>query len=74
MANQIEIRTMMKPGEAARRLHVHVNTLRRWSDQGIIQAYRIGSRRDRRYIREDITHLLYEFHKNNGDARKVELS
>ena len=74
MANQIEIRTMMKPGEAARMLHVHINTLRRWSDQGIIQTYRIGSRRDRRYIREDITHFSYGLHKNGGDAKKVKLS
>lgn len=30
--------------EAAEFLHVHTNTLRRWSDVGLLLSYRIGSR------------------------------
>jgi len=38
-------------------LNIHTNTVRRWADKGILKAYRIGSRRDRRFKREDIDSL-----------------
>ena len=40
--------------DVAEMLHVHPNTLRRWSEQGKIGAYRIGSRGDRRFRQSDI--------------------
>ncbi len=46
--------------EAARLLHIHVNTVRRWSNLGMIKSYRIGPRRDRRFWKEDLTALLVE--------------
>ena len=49
---------MLKTGEACRILCIHSNTLRRWSEQGIITAYRIGPRGDRRFRREDVAALL----------------
>jgi len=51
---------MLTTRELARILHVHINTVRRWSDQGILRSYRIGSRGDRRFSREDITTFLGE--------------
>jgi excisionase family DNA binding protein len=51
---------MLTVREVSRLLHVHSNTLRRWSDQGIIKAYRIGPRGDRRFRPEDIAVLLLE--------------
>ena len=42
----------------ARLLGVHVNTAILWNNQGIIRAYRIGPRRDRRFRREDIVRFL----------------
>ncbi len=57
---------MLTVGDVACLLNVHVNTVRRWSNQGIIRAYRIGSRGDRRFRREDITRLLGEFKTNKG--------
>lgn len=57
---------MLTVGDVALLLNVHVNTVRRWSNQGIIRAYRIGSRGDRRFRREDITRLLGEFKANKG--------
>jgi excisionase family DNA binding protein len=39
-------------------LHIHVNTARRWSDQGIIKSHRITRRGDRRFRREDILKYL----------------
>ena len=44
--------------EASSVLHVHSNTLRRWSDSGIIKAYRIGVRGDRRFRQDDIVRFL----------------
>jgi excisionase family DNA binding protein len=51
---------MLTVREVSQILHVHSNTLRRWSDQGIIKAYRIGPRGDRRFKQEDINLLLME--------------
>ena len=55
-----QISAMLTVREVSRVLHVHSNTLRRWSDQGIIKAYRIGPRGDRRFRPEDIAVLLLE--------------
>ena len=53
--------------EVARLLHIHSNTVRRWSDQGLIRAYRISHRGDRRFKRGDIARFLAEFNPNKGD-------
>jgi excisionase family DNA binding protein len=58
--NPKSMTTMLTVREVSRLLHVHSNTLRRWSDQGIIKAYRIGPRGDRRFRPEDIAVLLLE--------------
>ncbi len=52
--------TMLTVREVSQILHVHSNTLRRWSDRGLIKAYRIGPRGDRRFRLEDIARLLEE--------------
>lgn len=52
--------TMLTIREVSRLLHIHSNTLRRWSDQGVIKAYRIGPRGDRRFRPEDIAILLLQ--------------
>jgi len=44
--------------EVANFLNIHVNTVRRWSDLGVLKAYRIGPRSDRRFRREDILSFL----------------
>lgn len=65
---------MLTPREVAELLHVHTNTLRRWSDKGTIVAYRISSRGDRRYRLEDIDCFLARFNlardSNNGQRQK----
>ena len=55
---------MLTVREVSQLLHVHSNTLRRWSDQGIVKTYRIGPRGDRRFKPEDIAVLLLE--ENRG--------
>ena len=49
-----DINPMLTTSEVARMLSVHINTVRRWSNQGILKSYRIGSRGDRRFKKEDI--------------------
>ncbi|OGO30937.1 MAG: DNA-binding protein [Chloroflexi bacterium RBG_16_56_11] len=47
--------------EVAQMLHVHDNTIRRWSNEGIIKVYRISRRGDRRFKREDVDDFLARF-------------
>jgi len=51
---------MLTTREACQILHIHGNTLRRWSEKGLIVAYRVGPRRNRRFKRADIVALLGE--------------
>ena len=60
MAAHKEVDPMLTASDVARLLNVHVNTVRRWSNQGILKAYRIGSRGDRRFNEEDITDFLLQ--------------
>ena len=43
---------------AARRLGVHVNTVRAWTDQGRLSCLRINDRGDRRYLPDEIDRFL----------------
>ena len=64
---------MLRTGEACRILCVHGNTLRRWSEQGIVKVYRVGPRGDRRFRLEDIAALLIE-KTEDSRADKIKLS
>ena len=55
-----EVNPMLTANEVARFLNVHINTVRRWSNAGILRAYRIGTRGDRRFERMDVQRLLTE--------------
>jgi len=50
--------TLLTTTEGAEPLNVHANTVRRWSDKGLLETYRIGSRDDRRFRRRDVSKLL----------------
>ncbi len=49
---------LLTVGEVASILRVHVNSVRRWSDEGLLKCYRIGPRGDRRYDPEDVKVFL----------------
>jgi excisionase family DNA binding protein len=49
---------LLTMAEACQLLHVHANTLRRWSQIGLLRARRLGPRGDRRFRREDVEALL----------------
>jgi excisionase family DNA binding protein len=53
--------SLLTISEAAEFLHVHANTLRRWSDIGLLLSYRICERGDRRFFREDLIRFLADY-------------
>jgi excisionase family DNA binding protein len=50
--------SMLTAREVAEILNVHINTIRRWSSKGVLRVYRVGSRGDRRFRKEDIEIFL----------------
>ena len=56
--NRIAVTPMLTTSEVADILNVHINTVRRWSNQGSLKAYQLGPRGDRRFRREDIDEFL----------------
>jgi excisionase family DNA binding protein len=59
---------MLTVKEVAELLHVHPNTLRRWSKDGRIRAYRIAPRGDRRFKQEEIVRFLAELNAKASDG------
>lgn len=55
--------------KAAEELAVHENTIRRWNARGILKAYRIGARGDRRFLLSDIKKLRIKMKSNSGNNR-----
>jgi len=43
--------------DACRLLRVHPHTMRRWADNGMVKAYRIGARGNRRFRLDDLERL-----------------
>ena len=58
MRPQSRMSEMLAVREVCPMLHVHANTLRRWSDQGKIRSYRITTRGDRRFLRQDVVRFI----------------
>ena len=53
-------KAVLRAGDVASFLGVHVNTVRRWSDEGVLKSFRVGLRHERRFRREDIEVFLKE--------------
>ena len=51
---------MLTTAEVAHLLHVHPNTVRNWANNALLHAYRLGTRGDRRFRREEVDDLLRE--------------
>jgi excisionase family DNA binding protein len=58
MASYNKDTSALTTSQVARRLNIHVNTVRRWDKKGILKGYRIGPRGDRRFSEKDIALLL----------------
>ncbi len=63
-----EMEPMLTIKDVAILLHVHVNTVRRWSDRGLIKSYQINRRGDRRFQQKDIE--LFLTHMNSKPVEK----
>ena len=61
---------MLTARQVAGFLQVHISTIRRWSDKGMLRSYRVGLRRDRRYKQEDVLDFLHEDHIE-GDRERI---
>jgi excisionase family DNA binding protein len=59
-AKDIGLEKMLTVQQVAEFLQVSVCSVRRWSDKGTLKFYRVGSRGDRRYWREDVLLFLKE--------------
>lgn len=71
MASDEHMDDMLTVSEVARLLHVHPNTLRRWSNKGRIRSYRINPRGDRRYRLRDIEGFLAQLNSHGDGASEV---
>lgn len=60
MTSNQESNELLTVGQVARLLHMHPNTVRCWSNKGILKSYRICDRGDRRFRKEDVDLLLFE--------------
>ena len=60
MFNEKNNRRMLTIAETANILNVHINTIRRWSNTGVLKTYRIGNRGDRRFNLVDVREMLQQ--------------
>lgn len=59
---------MLTATDVAHLLHIHINTVRRWSNKGLLKAYRVGPRGDRRFLQQDIATFLVEQSEKTGNG------
>lgn len=63
-------KNLLTSGDVARYLGVHINTVRRWEQKGILQAYRTDPKGYRWFRREDIEAFINRMAKNEAKAEK----
>ncbi len=57
---------MLTISDVSNMLNVHINTIRRWTNEGKLKCTHIGPRRDRRFWRRDVSEFL---RKEGGEKR-----
>ena len=55
----LEMKQVLTPQEVTWLLGIHVNTVRRWSNDGRLRSFRIGNRGDRRFLRSDVDKFIH---------------
>lgn len=66
--------TLLTTAETAELLNVHVNTIRRWSNKGILKTYRIGPRGDRRFKQRDIDNFILGSNQKTGGRISISIN
>jgi len=56
--NEANTSGLLTAAETARMLKVHINTVRKWSNIGVLKCCRVGPRGDRRFVKEDVEKFL----------------
>ena len=62
--------TMLTVRQVAEFLQVSICSVRRWSDNGTLKFYRVGSRGDRRYQHGDVLRFLDDSSSHFSPARR----
>ena len=70
MAHRELSNNMLTLREVALLLNIHINTVRRWSNMGILKSYRIGPRADRRFRRDEVVSFLFQGAKVHHPAQQ----
>jgi excisionase family DNA binding protein len=66
---------ILSASQVSRLLNIHINTVRRWSENGTLPAFRIGNRGDRRFYLKDIERFIRNGNiQPAGDGLKREVS
>ncbi|MEE8373026.1 MAG: helix-turn-helix domain-containing protein [Dehalococcoidia bacterium] len=60
MMSDAQLEAMLTARQVSDFLQVSISTVRRWSSSGMLKCYRVGSRGDRRYQRDDVLRFLQE--------------
>jgi transcriptional repressor of dcmA and dcmR len=63
---------LLNTAEAARFLRVSQASVRRWSDSGLLQARRVGRRRERRFTEADLKRFLAPASKTSARTRDIQ--
>ncbi len=69
MTRAVRGNAMLTARDVANLLSVDINTVRRWTNKGILKAYRLGPRGDRRFRQEDIARFIVEQKDKDADNR-----
>ena len=64
--------SLLTTGEVARLLQIHINTVRNWSNLGVLTSIRIGPRNDRRFREKDILTFLERTRNEKIDSESNE--
>jgi excisionase family DNA binding protein len=56
--NQKDTTSLLTARDVAKLLHLNVNTVRRWSKNGMIPAYRVNPRGHMKFNKDDVTDFL----------------
>lgn len=63
----LKIREPLTTRQLAHVLNVHINTVRRWSNTGLLKPVRVGPRGDRKFSRDEVIRIL-----NDAESRTCE--